>query len=347
MSVTKLPGLIDIHVHLREPGTTPKEDFYTGSRAALKGGFTSIIDMPNNPTPTVSVERLDEKIELSQKGLCDIGFHYGTNGLNTDTFAVAAKNPRVYGLKLYCNHTTGEMLLENLELLEKVFENWNSAKPILVHAEGVELAAAITLARLYERKLHVCHISQAIEVELVRRAKKQKQDITAGVCPHHLFLIDTDREKMGAMAMMKPPLGTQVDQDSLWKGLNDGTIDIVETDHAPHTLEEKKSATPPFGVPGLETALGLLALGVKQKKITQDMIVKLLHDRPQAIFNLPAQKDTYIEIDFDKTWKVGENGYESKCGWSPFEGWELPGVVEKVVLRGKTVVENGKIVGEA
>src|SRR5258708_2631495 len=144
MSLLRLPGLIDVHVHLREPGATHKEDFLTGSRAAVKGGFTFIIDMPNNPTPTISLERLAEKIALSKKAICDIGFHYGTNGLNTESFAAAAQNPKVFGLKLYCNHTTGEMLLDDPILVEKVFQTWESEKPILVHAEGEKLTTAIT-----------------------------------------------------------------------------------------------------------------------------------------------------------------------------------------------------------
>lgn len=343
MSLLRFPGFIDVHVHLRDPAATHKEDFYTGTRATLAGGFTYVLDMPNNPTPTISIERLKEKISLSKKAVCDIGFHYGTNGHNTKTFATAAKNPRVFGLKLYCNHTTGEMLLEDLALLEDVFGNWNSEKPILVHAEGVELAAAITLAKLYNRTLHVCHISQAIEVELVRRAKAQKQKITAGVCPHHLFMTDKDRDTLGSYAIMKPPLGTKKDQDALWVGLNDGTIDIVETDHAPHTIEEKKGEVPPFGVPGLETAVGLLFLGAKKGKIPQELIKKLLYDRPRKIFNIPTQKNTYVEIDTTKTTIVGQNGYESKCGWSPFEGWKLPMQIKTVVFNGKTVVENGKV----
>jgi len=147
MALKRFPGFIDPHVHLREPGAIYKEDFYTGSRAAAKGGFTFMIDMPNNPQPTVTIERLNEKIKLSnEKAIIDVGFHYGTNGKNTETFKIAWQNPRVFGLKLYCSHTTGEMLIEDPVLLEKVFKAWDSQKPILVHAEGVQLAAMIALA---------------------------------------------------------------------------------------------------------------------------------------------------------------------------------------------------------
>ncbi len=350
MSVMKFPGFIDVHVHLREPAATQKEDFLTGSRAAIKGGFTFIIDMPNNPTPTISLERLEEKVRLSKKAVCDIGFHYGTNGLNTETFIEAAAHPQVFGLKLYCNHTTGEMLLENPVLVEKVFEAWPKGKPILVHAEGDQLAMAIEMAHKYKQRLHVCHITQASEVEMVKKAKAGGQAISAGVCPHHLFMTGTDRDRLGTLAMMKPPLGTQQDQDALWEGLNSGTIDLVETDHAPHTLEEKKGNPAPYGVPGLETAVGLLCKAMKNGKFSLEKLQTVLYDNPKKIFNIPDQPDTYIDIDPDKTWVVGApdfgpfNGYESKCGWSPFDGEELCGAIEKVVFKGKTVVEEGKVV---
>ncbi len=345
MSLKRYPGFIDAHVHLREPGATHKEDFLTGSRAAVKGGFTFMIDMPNNPTPTISAERLAEKVTLADaKSLIDISFHYGTNGKNTDTFAGVWDNPRVFGLKLYCNHTTGEMLIEDLKLLENVFAAWESPKPVLVHAEGVQLAAAIALATLYGRRLHVCHITQAIEVELVRQAKKKNLPITAGVCPHHLFMTDADRETKKGYAVMKPPLGTQADQDACWLGLNDGTIDIVETDHAPHTKEEKEKDPPAFGVPGLETAIGLMFKAVKMGKIKEDLIVPILYDRPKKIFNLPDQGDTYVELDPDKPYICGADGYETKCNWSPFEGMELFGQVQTVVFKGKKILEHGKII---
>lgn len=345
MSLQKLPGFIDAHVHLREPGATHKEDFFTGSRAAIKGGFTFILDMPNNATPTISKERLNEKIKLvKEKAVCDIGFHFGTNGKNTKEFAAVAKSPHVFGLKLYCNHTTGEMLIEDLTLLENVFSAWKSDKPILVHAEGVQLAAAIALAHVYSKRIHVCHISQAIEVELVRLAKAKGQKVTAGVCPHHLYMTGDAREKMKGYAVMKPPLGTQADMDALWKGLKDGSIDIVETDHAPHTKQEKEKDPPAYGVPGLETAVGLMYKAVKDKRITRKDVVKFLYTNPKKIFKIPNQPKTYIELDPDKEYVVGKDGYESRCGWSPFDGWKLYGKVETVVIRGKKIIEHGNIV---
>ena len=345
MAIKKFPGFIDAHVHLREPGATHKEDFKTGSRAAIKGGFTFVVDMPNNPIPTISIERLKEKISLAdKKAVCDIGFYYGTTGQNTETFKKAWSEPRVFGLKIYCNHTTGDLLVNDIVLLEKIFKSWQSAKPILVHAENVELAAVIALAGLYKKRLHVCHLARAVEVDLVKQAKLRKQKITAGVCPHHLYLTEEDEQTMKGYAQMKPSLGTKKDQERLWNGLKNGIIDIIETDHAPHTKEEKEKDPPAFGVSGLETGLGLIFKAVKDKKIKENQLINLFYHNPRKIFKIPNQPRTYLEIDLAKEWGVGEDGYESKCGWSPFEGWLLNGKIEKVVLRGKILMEDGKII---
>mgnify|MGYP001619878529 CR=1 FL=1 len=338
MALTRLPGLIDVHVHLRDPGATQKEDFRTGSRAGVKGGFTFLIDMPNNPLPTITPERLAEKIALAgQKALLDVGFHYGTNGYNLDTFSRIWSNPKVFGLKVYCSHTTGDLFIESKKLLEDIWKAWESPKPIVVHAEGEQLALALDLTKKYKRRIHECHISLVKELELVRQAKKEGVQISAGVCPHHLFLTEEDEKRLGVKGIMRPPLATQADQMALWDGIQNGTIDLVETDHAPHLLAEKEEGTARFGVPGLETSLGLLAKGVRDQKITEQDITRLLYSNPQRIFNIPVQEDTFIEVDFDKTYTVGNNGYETKCAWSPFEGWELPGLLHRVVLRKETL----------
>lgn len=344
MPLLTLPGLIDPHVHLREPGAVQKEDFLSGSRAALKGGFTFVLDMPNNPTPTLSVERLEEKIRLSEKALVDIGFHFGTTGTNTEEFAKVWDNPRVFGLKVYCNHTTGELLVHERPALERIFTAWKSEKPILVHAEGPQLAMSLELARTHKKRIHVCHISQASEVSMVREAKAHGEAVTAGVTPHHLFLTEKDRERLGSFAIMKPPLGTEEDQGALWEGLRSEVIDVVESDHAPHTREEKARDPAPFGVPGLETTLPLLVTAAQKQKIGMDMLEKILYTNAQRIFAIPKQENTFIEVDTETSAIVGEGGFESRCGWSPWEGERLFGVVKKIVLRGKLLLENGVIV---
>jgi dihydroorotase-like cyclic amidohydrolase len=214
----------------------------------------------------------------------------------------------------------------------------------MVHAEGENVKKCINFAKKYDRYLHICHISQKAEVEMVRIAKKRKLKVTAGVTPHHLFLIDKDLEKLGPFAMMKPPLGTQKDQDALREGILDKTIDIVESDHAPHTKQEKLNKKPAFGVPNLETTLGLLFKAVHDKKLKEADILRLLYDNPQKIFKIPMQSNTFIELDPEKHYRVGENGYQTKCGWSPFDKWELFGKVESVVIDKKPLVVNGKMV---
>lgn len=345
MALARFPGFIDAHVHLRDPGQNHKEDFVTGSRAALAGGFTHVLDMPNNLLPITSPGRLAEKIALRNQGaLCDVGFYYGTSGVNTNTFPDVWDLPDVFGLKLYCNHTTGEMLIEEPDLLEKVFAAWDSPKPILVHAEGEKLAEVLKLSLTHSRRLHVCHITQADEVKLVSRAKDAGKSVSAGVTPHHLFMTHEDVKIKKSFAMMKPPLGTARDQQALWEGLRDGTIDIVETDHAPHTREEKEGANPPFGVPGLETAVGLIAKAVYESRLEEKDLERLLHSNPKKIFNIPDQPNTHVELDIEKSFFAGAGGYQTKCGWSPFDGWELKGKIETVVFRGKTLIKNGILV---
>jgi dihydroorotase len=344
MASILFPGLIDPHVHLRDPGATQKEDFATGSRAAVRGGFTFVCDMPNNPIPTISIGRLEEKIRTSQKqAIIPIGFHYGTDGKNMESFAEAWSNPHVFGLKIYCNHTTGTLLIEDEKIITQIFASWNCDKPILVHAEGEKAALSIALAKTYKRRVHICHISQKSELEMVKKAKQKHMSITCGVTPHHLFLTQKDIVKLHSFGLMKPELTDQPNQSALWEGIHDGTIDVVETDHAPHTKEEKLGEKPPFGVPGLETSLGLLCLAVQKKTIQLDDVKRLLYEKPMSIFHIPTQEQTFIEFDPDRPFQAGEDGYETKCQWSPFDGWELYGKVETVVLGGKTIIYKGKI----
>ena len=281
---------------------------------------------------------------MSKKAVCAVGFHFGTNGENFGQFPAAFPHPRIFGLKDFMNQTTGDFLLDDPKILDAIFKAWQSEKPILVHAEGKNVEECIFLAKKYHRNLHICHISQKAEVEMVRIAKKSKLKVTAGVTPHHLFLTDVDVKKLDSFAMMKPPLGTQKDQNALWQGINDRTIDIVESDHAPHTKEEKLTDKPAFGVPNLETTLGLLLKAVHNKKLKEADILRLLYENPQKIFNIPNQKDTFIELDPDKPYIAGENGYQTKCGWSPFDGWELFGKVESVVINKKPIVVGTRMV---
>jgi dihydroorotase-like cyclic amidohydrolase len=345
MALQKFPGLIDIHVHLREPGATQKEDFRTGTRAAVKGGFTFVCDMPNNyDHPTITRERSEEKIKLSSvKAICDVGFHYGTDGNNLESFPAAIHNAYVYGLKIYCGKTTGNLSVNDPSVIEQIFRAWESSKPILLHAEGELLRLGLVLGEKYSRWVHVCHISQLSDMEIIRKAKESYQELSCGVTPHHLFITNEIAKQLGAYAFVKPPIGNEENRLALWEGLKKGIIDLVESDHAPHTKNEKLSGAHMFGVPGLETTLGLFCRSVHENKLTMNDIVRLLYDTPKKIFNIPDQPDTFVELDPSNPFVVGAVGYETKCGWSPFDGWELFGKVETVVLRNKPLVVRGNV----
>lgn len=345
MTLIRLPGLVDCHVHLRDPGAVEKEDFASGGRAAIAGGITYMLDMPNNAVPTTTVERLEDKIRRSRElSAARVGFHFGTDGTNLAELPAAAAHPGVFGLKVYFDSTTGDLMLDDLGALNAAFAAWDSEKPVLAHAEGTSLAAALGLAAVHRRRLHVCHVSRADEVDVLRAAKAAGTKVTAGVCPHHLFLTAADVDRLGSHARMKPPLGDEDDRDALWAGLDDGTLDVVETDHAPHTLEEKASANPPFGVPGLETSLALMLSAVRDGRLTLEDVTRLMADAPRAIFAVPEQPETWIEVDLEAEWVVGADGYRSRCGWSPFAGWVLPGPVRVVTVDGRPVLVDGRFV---
>lgn len=333
----RLPGLIDIHVHLRDPGQTEKEDFTTGTSAALAGGFTTVVDMPNNAHPITTVERLQEKLELAHhKAVSDIGFHYGSLGDNLDTFSEAAKH--AVGLKLYLNKTTGGYLLDAKHLKE-IYAAWPAEKVVLLHVEEDLIDVAIESMQDLQRPVHVCHMPSKEILSKIIAAKQQGLPITCGVCPHHLFLNTDDAKRLGVWGDMRPTLKTREDQEYLWDHLDD--IDIFESDHAPHTRADKEAGA--FGVPGLETTLPLLLTAMKQGRITLEQIIEKCYTNPAKIFNLPTDESTYIEVDLVE-YEITEDNLQTKCGWSPFAGQTVFGKVTKVYLRGELAYDNGTVV---
>lgn len=338
----RLPGLIDVHVHFRDPGQTYKEDFRTGTRAALAGGYTMVLDMPNNKVPITNLQLLKEKQKsANSKALCDVGFHFGSLGNNLGEFKKVYK--KVTGLKLYLNQTTGGFIID-VPAMTRIYKAWHAltkTKPILLHAEEDVMGEVTKVLKLVKHPTHICHVSSQAELGPIIRAKKKGLPITCGVSPHHLFLTKADVKKLGPFGLMRPSLKTKKDQQFLWKNLK--YIDVIESDHAPHTIEEKKSSTPPFGVPGLETTLPMMLQAVHEKKLTIDDVIEKCHIKPKRIFNLPEQKNTYIEVE-NKNFEIRNKNLFTKCGWSPFNGWKVRGKVVKVVLRGKTVFRIGKII---
>src|SRR5437870_2228579 len=282
MAIVRLPGLIDPHVHLRDPGATHKENFVTGTRAALSGGFTAVLDMPNNPgDPTVSPEALARKEDSASGRIsCDVGFFYGATTRNAPTYAKVA--PNVFGLKLYLDHTTGDLKVEELEAIRDIMLAWPAHKPLCVHAEDRTLSMVLGLLPSVGRSMHFCHVSEKVEIELIRDAKERGLPVTCEVTPHHLYLTEDDLPRLGGFGVMKPPLRRGSDVDALWANL--AVIDMIATDHAPHTLEEKTGATPPFGVPGLETSLPLMLTAVRAGRLTLDRLVEMMYTAPARVF---------------------------------------------------------------
>jgi len=341
----KLPGLIDMHVHLRDPGAAKKEDFYTGSRACLAGGVVGFIDMPNNPKPTTTLKRLKQKQKLAEKKcVCDWGFWFGADQTNWTEFKKVY--PHVFGLKIYMNHTTGPLLIKDLKILKNHFKHWPAVKPIAVHAENKTLAAAIKLAASCQKWLHVCHLSSAAELELVKKARQKKIKVTCEVTPHHLFLTNDDAKKLGSFAMMRPPLKTKTDVKALWWGIENNIIDVISTDHAPHTLKEKQSSNPPNGIPGLEERLPLLLTAVNQKRFSLEKLKELTSKNPCKLLGIKQNKNSWVEIDLKKEWVIKAKSLQSKCSWSAFEGKKVKGKLARVFLRGRKVYENGKILAK-
>ncbi|MEZ4670049.1 MAG: amidohydrolase family protein [Anaerolineae bacterium] len=341
MTITRLPGLIDPHVHLREPGATHKEDFESGTQAALAGGFTIVLAMPNTTPPLID----DDSLKLaeqaaSRKALCDYGIHLGASPHNVHSAEALAG--RVTGLKFYLDATFGTLHLADLNTIREHFGRWPHQRPILCHAEERTLAAVLMIAQLANRGVHICHVSRRSEIELIRDAKTRGLPVTCEVAPHHLFLSTEDIPRLGAgRSEVRPRLAAPDDVAALWENIE--FVDCFATDHAPHTLAEKDSAQPPPGFPGLETALPLLLTAVHEGRLSLDAVIQRMSSNPRRIFGLPEQPDTWVEVDVDAEWIVPDS-LVSRCGWTPYAGQPVRGQVERVYLRNQLAYEHGSFV---
>ena len=342
--MTRLPGLSDVHVHLREPGATHKEDWDSGTAAALAGGFTTVLAMPNTNPAITNTASLGISLEAAgNKARCDYAQYIGGRLGNA---AVAARlSAEVAGLKLYLDQTYGDLKLDDISTWTPHFASWPKQAPLCVHAEGKTLAAAILIASLHDRPIHLCHVSRREEILLIRAAKENGLPVTCEVCPHHLYLTEDDLPAIGlGRGEVRPRLATKTDQAALWTNL--GVVDCFATDHAPHTLTEKDGQNPPPGFPGLETILPLLLTSVKEGRLTLDDLVGRLHTNPARIFSIPPQPDTYVEVDLDSTYEIRAANLYSRCGWTPFEGWKVNGRIQSVTLRGQLVYEDGEVLAK-
>lgn len=330
-----IPGLIDPHVHMREPGDTHKEDWTTGTSAALAGGYTCILAMPNTKPPLVDAAGLEAATVLARrKALCDFGLFIGAGADNPESAAALAS--KTAGLKMYLDQTFGPLRLDDLAVLSAHLAKWPAEKPIVAHAEGRVIALAILLANLHGKKLHLAHVSRADEIALVRLAKEKGHAVTCEVTPHHLFLSEEDIPRIGERrSEVRPRLAKKSDQQALWENM--AVIDCIATDHAPHTVTEKDGENPPPGFPGLETALALMLGAVQENRLTMEDVLNRMVNNPRRIFGIPEQPETFVTLDPDARWTVRGGYLQTRCAWSPFEGQQVQGRVTEVTLHGETV----------
>jgi len=339
-----MPGLIDPHVHFREPGFEYKEDLESGSRAALKAGVTSFFDMPNTNPPTFTVDLLNQKKALAEaKCHAHYGFYFGAGPDNQSEIEAVTGGP---GTKLYLNTTTGNLKMDQEDRWREIF---NIGKKVALHAEGETFhrAVAIWQEEGHPCELHLCHASLRSEVELVRKIKNDPnitQQISMEACPHHLFMTHLEREKYGAYCCMKPELATQDDLEALWEGVDDGTIDCFATDHAPHTTEEKESDKIFYGIPGVETFFPLLFNAFQGRNFDLKKFSAMTSHNTYQVFNVAEKKGLIQEgydadlilVDPNEKWHIKSSDMESKCKWTPFHNWEITGRVKRVWLSSET-----------
>ncbi|XP_070781394.1 multifunctional protein CAD isoform X3 [Enoplosus armatus] len=340
-TLVRLPGLIDVHVHLREPGATHKEDFSSGTAAALAGGVTMVCAMPNTSPAITDPSTLALVQKLAKAGCrCDYALYVGAASDNAAVLPSIAS--QAAGLKMYLNDTYSTLKMDNVSLWMEHFEKWPKLMPIVAHAEKQTVAAILMVAQLYQRPVHICHVAKKEEILIIRAAKQKGIQVTCEVAPHHLFLCEDNVSEIGdGRAQVRPMLGTNEDMEALWDNLD--IIDCFATDHAPHSVEEKNGDRPPPGYPGLETMLPLLLTAVSEGRLTLDDIIRRLYDNPRRIFNLPAQDNTYVEVDLEQEWVIPQSMQFTKSKWTPFQGLKVKGKVRRVVLRGEVAYIDGQV----
>ncbi|MEK6984324.1 MAG: amidohydrolase family protein [Nanoarchaeota archaeon] len=340
-----LPGIIDCHVHFREPGLTHKEDFLTGSMAAAKGGITTFLDMPNTIPPTTKLAALEEKRKLASKSVVNFGLHFGATLDNISDIRMAKNIPAV---KLYMDETTGGLKVEDIDALKEIFK---ASRLTVIHAEDLNVKNAVEIISKnnISNRIHVAHVSSKMEL-ISAKSNKIRDQVTVEATPHHLFMNENDIQVLGAFAEMKPRLKAEQDQEALWQGLKSGMIDVIATDHAPHTKEEKEKANYPFGVPGVETMLPLLLDAFNRNLITLPKIKQLCCENPAKIFKIKNKgflKQGYdadlVIVDLDKRQAVRNEDLLTKCKWSPFEGRILKGWPVTTIVNGNVVYDNGEV----
>jgi dihydroorotase len=373
-----LPGLIDDHVHFREPGLTEKADIESESRAAAAGGVTSYFDMPNCKPQTTTLEALNDKFERARRSShVNYSFFYGATNDNVQTFSQLDEH-RIPGIKLFMGSSTGNMLVDGKEALERIFSTVKL--PLMVHCEDTDIInhnmeeaqkawgedpqvnlhtlirseeaclassrKAAELAKKYGTRLHIAHLSTAEELELVG------ENITAEACIGHLYFTELDYQRLGARIKVNPSIKTPVDQFLLRQALTDGRITVVGTDHAPHLMEQKQGGCvrAASGMPMIQFSLVTMLELVDEKVLSLERMVELMCHNPARLFGVERRgflrkgyRADMVIVRPRSPWTVTKDVIQSKCGWSPMEGHEYQWRVERTLCNGKTVFADGHV----
>jgi dihydroorotase len=378
-----IPGIIDDQVHFREPGLTHKGDIYTEAKAGVAGGVTSFMEMPNTKPQATTIELLEDKYKIgSEKSLANYSFYLGATNDNIEEIKKINKQT-ICGVKVFMGSSTGNMLVDNLNSLSAIF----SESPVLIatHCEDEKTilentskykaefgekipinyhplirseeacykssALAVELAKKYNTRLHILHLSTKKELDLLESGPSINKKITGEVCVHHLWFSDKDYEKFGTRIKWNPAIKTEADRKGLLEGLKQNRIDVIATDHAPHTIEEKTNTyfNSPSGGPLVQHSLPLMLEFVHNKELSIHDVVKKMCHTPADIFQI--EKRGYIRkgywadlvlIDLKSPWKVENGNILYKCNWSPFEGFTFKSKITHTIINGNVVFENGQ-----
>jgi dihydroorotase len=380
--LTVLPGVIDTQVHFREPGLEAKEDLESGSRAAVLGGVTAVFEMPNTKPNTDSAAAIEDKLARARDRMwCDHAFYVGATAHNAEQLGELEQLPGVSGVKIFMGASTGDLLVAEDKELARVIAH--GRRRFAVHAEDEERMqerlgervpgdpashpvwrddeSAITatrrilkLARDARRPVHVLHVTTPAELELLSR---NKDIATCEVTPQHLTLAGEEAyPRLGSYAQMNPPIRSGAHREGLWYWLNQGVPDVIGSDHAPHTKEEKAKPYPdsPSGMPGVQTLLPLLLDHVAQGRMSLQRLVELTSAGAQRVFGLTAKgriaagyDADFTLVDLKATWTIEESWLASRCGWSPFTGMEITGKPVGTIVRGQVVMRDGELAAQA
>ena len=373
-----IPGIIDTQTHFREPGSTDKEDLESGSRAAVLGGVTSVFEMPNTNPPTSNLLEFDKKLNLAKNRMhCNYAFYFGATPENVEQLSKLKGLKGCCGVKLFAGSSTGKLLVDKEADIEKVISC--SDRIVSIHSEDEEILKlrkkfikegdvrshpewrntecaisstrrVVKIAERYDKKIHVLHVTTKEEVDFLAMHKK---NVTFEITPQHLTLYAPDcYDKLGTFAQMNPPIRKKEHYDRLWVAVKNSVVDVLGSDHAPHSKEDKEKKYPasPSGMPGVQTILPIMLNHINNEKLSLEQLIKLMCENPCKIFGI--KNKGYIKegfdadltiVDMNKEQTIKDEMIASKCGWTPFNNFTVKGFPVATIINGKIVMSDGKV----